>query len=212
MALKAYDKPADLKLDQKNIPGGLDLFGTMGAQYKSAINSWKAQAKSPNTDATMQLILNTILDGLNPIGEAIKGGIVDYLEETYKEMWEASSYYTGNLRGSLDIAGDLKASPYNTDIEMDMTEFTTPKILPALRKKAITRTWYSKKWGTTTTKTYYYKPARVSITGYNYLYDQDPVNLTSRRNGNPSTPRTGGRFVEDVWVKVIKEKNNKRYK
>lgn len=196
-------------VDKDKVPDGLDMLATTSPKVRAHLNSFKAMQKNPNFSPTFKAALDILLNGLEPIGDVYKKAQVEYLDHTYQEMFDVSSYYTGNLRGSLDIDGDIEKDAYHTDIDVNMEVFLEPKTLKNLREVEVSVTYMTKRGEVT--REYDYGIGRITknVGGFNYIPIQDPINVTSRPDYRE--PRTGGPFVEKVWVKVIKERNRKNY-
>lgn len=207
--LGAYEVKEPLGLNDADIPKGLAIFDKMDPDIKAMVNGWKSRLAMPGQNPFVAAALKVILDGFEEIGNIVHNGVVDYLNTTYDEMWDVSSYYTGNLRGSLDIVGDIKNDPLNTDIDVNLDEFLRPKTLKNLHSKTYNSTWKLKD-GTKKSKAYTQKAGslNVKVGGKDYRDAQEYTNITSRQEVGGD--RIGGPFIYTVWEE-IKNKNRAEY-
>lgn len=206
-----YSKPRKKIVYQKDVPlKGLDFVASLGPDMAHILKQIK-QLRDTSDDSVVTQCAKIILDMYKDIGNAMRKGTIEYLQHTYQDMWNVSSYFTGNLRGSLTVKGNLETNPWKTDIGIDYTEFRRRKELQALHDQTVTISYDRKKTKDTVTKTYtrYKKNQTVMVGGDNYVAAQNYSNHTSKQEADG--PEVGGPFVYTVW-REIKNKYRKEYK
>ena len=118
--------------------------------------------------------IDEVLDAAYELNEELSDTAVDYimdtktyLENSYDTLWDASSFYTGNFRGSIKIVGSFSSDPLSTFVDFDEAWFLTPKELPSLKERVVHASWSTKKGDKS--KTYTYPAGQiVQITGEDY--------------------------------------------
>lgn len=101
---------------------------------------------------------------VSPACESMLNKWDKYMHAAATELWTATSFYTGNTRGSLKQEG---TEYYDSDVVFDEDAWFAPKELPSLKEKVVEATWKTKKG--TKHKTYRYPAGKmVKITGEDY--------------------------------------------
>lgn len=106
-----------------------------------------------------------LIEKMNDRCDDFLDAVDGYLLEARKELWESTSVYSGNTRGSLKVVGHY---PDTIDIILDKNYWLEPKVLRNIVPRTIHSRWMTKHGEHTAT--YYYEPGKlkVKITGEDY--------------------------------------------
>lgn len=202
--MSGYHSPDMPKINKSSVASGLDGVTCIDPLLKQAVAAVENAAKTSKSQSKRKR-MKRVLNALSKFGDAMVEINIGYLEACYQEMWDVSSYYSGNLRGSLDIIGDLKNDPYHAEIDLNMEKFLEPKILTNVREVTTRKDYTRHRDGTEVTYEYKFPVAYLDVkrNGTDYSEIQENTNITSK--DEPGGPEVGGPFIHSVWKEIRKK-------
>lgn len=123
-----------------------------------------------------------------------------YLKEAPEQLWDQTSFYTGNTRGALKLVGQYP----RTEIEFDIEEWFKPKTLTNLVPKTVHAEWQTKSGKKSKTYVYPAGSQKVKITGEDYA---PRIPLPAHGGGDVYMLKEVFDELRDAeWERIIKSK------
>lgn len=209
-SLSGAAHPVDLDIDESRMLKGLECFKSHSHAFELCVDMLQAGVASGKLSKRKKKKIENLLETYGLIGDILSKATIDYLENCYEDMWNVSSYLTGNLRASLGIIGDVYNDPLGAEIGIVMSKLLEPKVLFNLRAVTYTRVYHctvkGQETGEVRTYQYDYEPYTLKLnrpSGANYYLKQEDVNITSRQEVGGQ--RVGGPFIYTVWEEIRKK-------